>query len=140
MADQLLADRDAPLVDDIYNVDETGFLMGMIAGGIVVTGTDRRGKPKSVQLGNREWITVIQAINADGWAVQPFIIGAGQYHLANWYRESNLPGDWAITTTQNGWTDNETGLEWCFSMLKNAYLRSRNRAFDQMLYNPRLKD
>lgn len=98
--------------DDIYNFDETGFLMGMIASGMVVTGAERRSKPKSVQPGSREWITVIQAINAEGWAIQPFIIGAGQYHLANWYRESNLPGDWAIATTQNGWTDNETGLEW----------------------------
>ena len=98
--------------DDIYNFDETGFLMGMIASGMVVTGAERRSKPKSVQPGNREWITVIQAINAEGWAIQPFIIGAGQYHLANWYRDSNLPGDWVIATTQNGWTDNETGLEW----------------------------
>jgi hypothetical protein len=98
--------------DDIYNVDETGFMMGMIQSGMVVTGTDRRGKPKLVQPGNREWITVIQAINAEGWSIPPFIIGAGQYHLANWYRESDLPGDWAIATTQNGWTDNETGLEW----------------------------
>ncbi|KAI8654689.1 DDE-1 domain-containing protein [Fusarium keratoplasticum] len=99
-------------LEDIYNFDETGFMMGIIQSGMVVTGTDRRGKPKSVQPGNREWITVIQAINAEGWAIPPFIIGAGQYHLANWYRESNLPGDWAIATTQNGWTDNETGLEW----------------------------
>ncbi|KAJ3537253.1 hypothetical protein NM208_g6395 [Fusarium decemcellulare] len=98
--------------DDLYNFDETGFLMGMIASGMVVTGSERRSKPKSVQPGNREWITVIQAINADGQAISPFIIGAGQYHLANWYRDSNLPGDWAIATTQNGWTDNETGLEW----------------------------
>ncbi|KAM5527928.1 transposase [Fusarium oxysporum f. sp. phaseoli] len=57
--------------------------MGMIASGMVVIGIDRRGKLKSVQPGNWEWITVIQAINADGWAVQPFIIGAGQYNLAN---------------------------------------------------------
>jgi hypothetical protein len=98
--------------DDIYNFDETGFLMGMIASGMVVTGSERRGRPKSVQPGNREWITVIQAINAEGWAVQPFIIGAGQYHLANWYRDSDLPGDWAIATSQNGWTDNEIGFEW----------------------------
>jgi hypothetical protein len=46
-------------LNNIYNVDETGFLIGMIASGIVVTGTDRRRKPKSVQPGNREWITVI---------------------------------------------------------------------------------
>ncbi|KAF6514198.1 hypothetical protein HZS61_006454 [Fusarium oxysporum f. sp. conglutinans] len=98
--------------DEIYNFDETGFMMGVIASGMVVTGAERRGRPKVVQPGNREWITVIQAINAEGQAIPPFIIGAGQYHLANWYRESNLPGDWAIATSPNGWTDNEIGLEW----------------------------
>ncbi|KAF6515583.1 hypothetical protein HZS61_004324 [Fusarium oxysporum f. sp. conglutinans] len=97
--------------DEIYNFDETGFMMGIIASGMVVTGAERRGRPKSVQPGNREWITVIQAINAEGQAIPPFIIGAGQYRLANWYRESNLPGDWAIATSPNGWTDNEKGLE-----------------------------
>ncbi|RKL09141.1 hypothetical protein BFJ70_g16692 [Fusarium oxysporum] len=34
--------------DDIYNFDETGFMMGMIANGMVVTGAERRGRPKSV--------------------------------------------------------------------------------------------
>ncbi|RKK06679.1 hypothetical protein BFJ68_g17640 [Fusarium oxysporum] len=69
--------------DDTWNFDETGFMMGVIASGMVVTGAERRGKPKSVQPGNREWITVIQAINVEGQAIPPFIIGAGQYHLAN---------------------------------------------------------
>ena len=35
--------------DDIWNFDETGFLMGMIASGMVVTGSERLGRPKSVQ-------------------------------------------------------------------------------------------
>ncbi|KAF6527705.1 hypothetical protein HZS61_008007 [Fusarium oxysporum f. sp. conglutinans] len=52
--------------DDIWNFDETGFMMGVIASGMVITGTDRRGRPKLVQPGNWEWITVIQAINAEG--------------------------------------------------------------------------
>ncbi|RYC77643.1 hypothetical protein BFJ63_vAg19483 [Fusarium oxysporum f. sp. narcissi] len=97
---------------DIYNFDEVGFMMGVIANGMVVTGTERRARPKLVQPGSREWVTVIQAINAEGWAIPPFIIGAGQYHLANWYRDSNLPDEWAIATSPNGWTDNELGLEW----------------------------
>ena len=97
--------------DEIYNFDETGFMMGVIASGMVVTGAERRGRPKSVQPGNREWITVIQAINAEGWAIAPFIIGAGQYHLANWYRESSLPDDWVMVTSPNSWTDNELRLE-----------------------------
>jgi hypothetical protein len=113
--------------DDIYNFDETGFMMGVIASGMVVTGAERRGTAKSVQPGNREWITVIQAINAEGRAIAPFIVGAGQYHLANWYRESNLPGDWAITTTQNGWTDNETGLEWLKHFDRCTAKRSNSR-------------
>ncbi|KAJ3455983.1 hypothetical protein MRS44_017465 [Fusarium solani] len=60
-------------------------------------------------------------------AIQPFIIGAGQYHLANWYQESNLPGDWAIATTQNGWTDNEIGLEWLKHFDRCTAKRSNSR-------------
>ena len=62
---------------DIYNFDETGFMMGVIASGMVVTGAERCGKAKSVQPGNREWVTIIQAINAEGWAIAPFIVVAG---------------------------------------------------------------
>ncbi|KAJ3455303.1 hypothetical protein MRS44_013903 [Fusarium solani] len=112
---------------DIYNFDETGFMMGMIASGMVVTGAERRGRPKSVQTGNRECATVIQAINAEGWAIQPLIVVAGQYHLASWCRESNLPGDWAIAATYNGWTDNETGLEWLKHFDRHTTTRSNGR-------------
>jgi hypothetical protein len=55
---------------------------------------------------------VIQGINALGWALPPFIILVAQYHLANWYRECNLPPDWRIETTDNGWTTNAAGLNW----------------------------
>ncbi|OBS20705.1 hypothetical protein FPOA_07045 [Fusarium poae] len=98
--------------DDMWNFDETGFMMGIIQSGMVVTGSEREGRPKSVQPGNREWITAIQAINAEGQLIPPFLIGTGQYHLANWYRECDLPGDWVIATSRNGWTNNELGLEW----------------------------
>jgi hypothetical protein len=37
---------------------------------------------------------------------------AAQYHLLNWYTECNLPGEWRIATTDNGWTTNEVGLDW----------------------------
>jgi hypothetical protein len=113
--------------DDIWNFDETGFLMGMITSGKVVTGSQRHGKPKSVQPGSREWITVIQAINAEGQAIEPFIIGAGQYHLANWYQEATLPDGWVIATSQNGWTDNELGLEWLKHFDRSTSKRTNSR-------------
>ncbi|CEI70977.1 hypothetical protein FVEN_g9660 [Fusarium venenatum] len=98
--------------DDIWNFDETGFTTGKIEPGIVITSSERRGNPKSVQPGDREWATVIQAINAEGQAIDPFIVVAGEFHLQNWYEESNIPATWVIATTKNGWTDNETGLDW----------------------------
>uniref|UniRef100_A0A8H7K6C6 DDE-1 domain-containing protein n=1 Tax=Bionectria ochroleuca TaxID=29856 RepID=A0A8H7K6C6_BIOOC len=87
-------------------------MMGVITSGTVVTGAERRGSPKRVHPGNREWVTVIQSIPASGWITPPYIIVAGQYHLSSWNQESTLQGDWAIATTKNGWTDNETGLAW----------------------------
>jgi hypothetical protein len=98
--------------EDIWNFDETGFMMGLSQSGMVITGSERQGRPKSVQPGNREWITAIPTINAEGQSIPPFIIGAGQYHLANWYRDSNLPAHWVIAMSQNGWTNNELGLKW----------------------------
>jgi hypothetical protein len=97
---------------DIYNFDETGFMMGIISAGMIVTRVERRSNTKLVQPGNREWTTVIQGINSQGWAIPPFIIVAGKYHLSSWYQNSTLPKDWVIATSENGWTTNEKGLEW----------------------------
>jgi hypothetical protein len=70
------------LDEDTYNFDETGFITGQIATGAVVTGADHRGRPKTVQPGNRGWTTVIQGINATGWAIPPFVIFQGKHYLS----------------------------------------------------------
>ena len=57
-------------------------------------------------------MTVVQGINALGWTTLPFIIFQVKHHLSAWYKEDNLPGDWVIAVSENGWTTNELGLEW----------------------------
>lgn len=99
-------------VEDIYNFDETGFLMGILGTTTVVTSSDRTTKPKLIQPGNREWVTVIQGINSQGWAVPPFIVFKGKWHLASWYEKEYFPDDWRIAVSENGWTTNEVTLEW----------------------------
>ena len=47
------------LNDDIYNFDETSFIMGIIIATIVVTTLDSRSRAKQAQPGNREWAIVI---------------------------------------------------------------------------------
>jgi hypothetical protein len=97
---------------DIYNFDETGFMMGVISSAMVVTSSERRSRAKMRQPGNREWVTVIQGVAALGFCVPPFIVVSGQYHLSSWYEDSPLPPDWVIATSENGWTTNEIGLDW----------------------------
>jgi len=99
-------------VEDIYNFDEAGFLMGILGTTTVVTSSDRTTKPKLVQSSNREWVTVIQGINSQGWAVPPFIVFKGKWHLASWYEKQNFPAGWRIAISENGWTTNEVTLEW----------------------------
>ena len=98
--------------EDVYNFDEAGFMIGKITTQLVVTASERRGRPKAVEPGNRGWVTLIAAINAAGWAVPPFLIFAGKYHLSAWYEEAEIPRDWAIAVSDNGWTNNELGVAW----------------------------
>jgi hypothetical protein len=69
--------------EDVYNFDEAGFIIGVILTGAVVTALERQGRLKVVQLGNREWTTVIQGVNAKGWAILPFIIFKARHHLSS---------------------------------------------------------
>ena len=85
--------------------------MGIISTGMVVTASERRVRPRSVQPGNREWVTVIEGVNAEGWAIPPFVIFKGQCHLSAWYSD-DVPCDWVIAVSDNGWTTNELGLRW----------------------------
>jgi hypothetical protein len=87
---------------DIYNFDETGFMMGVISTGMVVTSSDGRAKAKKIQPGNREWVTVVQAVNSVGYAVPPYIIVAGKNHLGSWYDEAEFPPRWRTSVSQNG--------------------------------------
>ena len=59
---------------DTYNFDKSSFMLGVILTGAVVTGSERRGRPKTVQQGDQEWTSIIEGINAMGWAIPPFII------------------------------------------------------------------
>jgi hypothetical protein len=116
------------LEDDIYNFDETGFQMGVIATAKVVTNTDRAGRPRTTQPGNREWVTVIESICVRGFAIPPLVIFDAKVHQSTWYENGLLPYDWSIAVSENGWTNNEIGLIW----LKDVFDKyTKNRTIGQ---------
>jgi hypothetical protein len=111
------------LESDIWNFDETGFLMGQISSTLVVTSSESRTKVKKIQPGNREWVTVIQAVRADGEVIPPYVVVAGKTHLESWYRDSPFPPEWTIDLSETGWTNNRIGLDW----IKHFDKHSRSR-------------
>jgi len=111
--------------EDIYNFDEAGFLMGVIATAKVVTSSQSRNRPTAAQPGNREWVSIIQGINSYGWSIPPFIIFKGGNHLSAWYEDSGLPRDWVITLSENGWTTNEIGYQWIQHFEKHTRTRTK---------------
>jgi hypothetical protein len=97
--------------NDVHNFDETGFQMGIIGSMKVVIGAERRARPELIQPGDREWVIVIQSICAAGYTTPPFIIYKGRVHISAWYEEANIPHDWKLSVSENGWTNNALGLE-----------------------------
>ena len=98
------------LDEDIYNFDETGFMMGVAATSKIVTSSNTIGRAMTVQPGNRDWVTTIEGINMSGWSIPPFVILAGKVHQASWYHD--LPPDWVLAVSDNGWTNDQLGIEW----------------------------
>jgi hypothetical protein len=98
--------------EDIFNFDETGFAMGLIATTKVVTRASMPGKPHLIQPGNREWVTTIECMNSSGWMVPSCIIFKGKRLIEGWFEEYGIPVDWRIELSANGWTTNEIGLRW----------------------------
>ena len=65
---------------DIYNFDETGFQMGASGSFKVITGAERRQRPKNKEPGNREWVTAVETIVINRTSLPPLIIFPGKVH------------------------------------------------------------
>ena len=63
--------------EDIYNMDEKGFMKG-IGEEVKVIIPRREGEAISCQPGNREWVTVIESISGGGQLLPAFVIFEGE--------------------------------------------------------------
>jgi hypothetical protein len=125
---QRVIDENGIQPEDIYNFDETGFAMGLISSQKVVTRAEFYGRRRLLQPGNREWVTAIEAICADGYSLPPCIIFKGKVAIEDWFK--NLPKDWRFEVSNNGWTTDEISLRWLqklFIPSTNSRVRGRFR-------------
>jgi hypothetical protein len=77
--------------EDMYNFDESSFLIGKISSQLVVTGSGKPGKRKKLQPSDCEWVTLVQGVSATGKRIPPFLIFASKVLISNWF--DDLPRD-----------------------------------------------
>src|SRR6266496_5940606 len=92
-------------VENMYNMDETGFSIGNIKGAYVVVNKTLQTKLKA-HPGRQEWVTVLECVSADGDAIPPYIILKGMNMTNAWIPSSVMSLNWHIGCNSKGWTDN----------------------------------
>ena len=71
--------------EDIYNFDETGYQIGITAGGIVIVPTNIE-RVYVNDPDNKELIMVVECISAGGYHVPAMVIFKGAYHLCKYFK------------------------------------------------------
>ena len=101
-----------------YNMDEKGFLVGILSKMKRIF-SRRRYKEGSIkqliQDRNREWITTIAAICADGSALSPGLIYQATTGLIQdlWLQDFDPNAQSCFfASSPSGWTNNELGFQW----------------------------
>ena len=105
-------------VDNMYNMDEKGFMIGQIQRSHRIFTRDTyqdKNLIKAGQDGNREWITCLATICADGSVLSPALIYKA--------KSGNVQDTWLdgfdskqhsclFSASPNGWTSDTHGLAW----------------------------
>jgi hypothetical protein len=94
----------------------------------VVMRAEYYGRRSILQPRNRESVTAMEAICADGYSLPTCVIFTGKVAIAGWF--DNLPKDWRFEVSNNGWTTDEIGLRWLQKLyfpLTNSRVRGRFR-------------
>lgn len=107
---------------NIWNFDETGFIIGQGKEQAVIT----RFKEKSRELpsdSNRESITIIECINAAGSIIPPMVILAGKNILEEWI-PCIKDEDWRLAVSESGYNNGILSYDW----INHFHFQTREQA------------
>lgn len=104
--------------DNIYNMDEKGFLLGILNKVRRIFSRELKGSGKllgAVQDGSRDWLTVAATICADGTAPAPLLIYQSDASTIqdSWLRDFDPEQqDCFFSSSPSGRTSDEIGSKW----------------------------
>lgn len=73
---------------NIYNMDEKGIQLGIGGRTMVLVDRDQKGAVYHIEDGNRELVTIIETICADGSSLHPSVIFKGKTRDLEWSRNN----------------------------------------------------
>jgi hypothetical protein len=99
----------AILLENVYNMDETGVLLSKLGSVKALVGRDDlRGYRGSIV--KRILVTAIECVSADGRALHPLIIWPAATHRGNW---TTYPTpEWHYGISKKGYNDSKISLGW----------------------------
>lgn len=91
-------------------MDETGIALGVYTNQIVVgSSTTNYAYIQSPE--NRDWVSIIESISANGARIRPLVIFKGKTLQTTWFRPDHVL-DWIFPCSANGWTSNDICIRW----------------------------
>lgn len=95
-----------------HNMDEGGIMEGHGVNGLVLGSAETQAIQKK-QPGESAWTSFIECISATGKALPPLVIFKGKTVQQQWFPDDLSEfKDWKFTATENGWTTEDTAVEW----------------------------
>jgi len=99
------------LIGDCYNVDETGFRIGIGREQPVIT-RESRCSLYFANSSNRALVSVMETVSRDGSALPPFIIIPGSLYMEDWYLKTSISDDSLIGVSETGYTNDILAMSW----------------------------
>jgi hypothetical protein len=119
-------------------MDEKGFMIGILGRTKRVFSKSvwvKKGVRAPIQDGNREWITVLACVCADGLALLPSIIyQAKNRAIRDTWVAAIESGEHSVhvSSSPSGWTNNDIGLSWLRDVF-DRYIKEKCRRLYRLL-------
>jgi DDE superfamily endonuclease len=117
------------LPGDISNVDETGFRVG-VGRRHKVIGKDQSKKIYMPDADNRQHVTVVECVQADGSIIPPMVIIPGKRHLERMFPDG-LQDDVLMAVSDTGYNNDDLSLAWLHHY--DQHTKNRRQGFWRLL-------
>jgi hypothetical protein len=101
-------------LENTYNMDEKGFLIGWCAKQYRVFSKASKVRKGALHDSNREWITTLATICADGTPLTPALIykGVAGQLQSSWVEQVTPSDNCYFAASPTGWTNDDIALAW----------------------------